>query len=118
MSPAPEDVTLFRYTDPDAFGDHVTLDNIQDQLPVGSEYVDKSFQSAGVNLDDLMYYSRPLSLQIEAPKGTPMVYAGYNTANEEDEGEMILGDGLRYQVLGVWRSPDDGSVTVRVRVVS
>lgn len=116
MAPTPRDVTLFRYVDPDAFGPDVTLDNIVDRLAPGTEMTDPSFVSTGIDEDMLYLYSRSVLMQIEAPAGTPMVYVGDLTANEDDDGEMILKDGLRYRTVGAWRDSRH-QVTVRVRVV-
>lgn len=116
MAPTPRDATLFRYVDPDAFGPDVTIDNIVERLVPGTEMTDPSFVSTGIDEDMLYLYSRSVLMQIEAPAGTPMVYVGHLTANEDDDGEMILKDGLRYRVVGVWRD-SRYQVTVRVRVV-
>lgn len=117
MQPSPRDATLFRYVEPDAFGPDVDLENLQDRIGVGSEYVDRSFVSTAVDMDGASNYSSPVLIQIEAPAGTPMTYIGESwTDNDEDDGEMLLRDGLRYRVVGLWQSAN-GRAVVRVRVV-
>lgn len=100
MSGLPQDSKLYRVIDDKTmkgvFGvTHRTkMDKIFDSV-VGNTYTQDSFMSTSIGVDPL-FKKYPCIMTLEVPKGTPSVV----TTNFK-EGEILLGRGTRYEVVGV-----------------
>lgn len=110
MKPLPEGVILYRGTGPTA----ALPGNIEAYKDlIGGTFVDHGFFSTSIGPR-----SGQIKLTIEAPKGTPAAYV-QNISHYPNELEMLLGAGLRYEILSAkeensgWNSV----IAVRVRVV-
>lgn len=87
---------------------HAELQNL-----IGETRVSEGFNSAGV---EGFSFGGNVKLEIEAPPGTPMVWAK-SVSHYPHEKEMLLAAGLHYKIISVTPPSGYGPSIVRVRVV-
>lgn len=114
MYPLQENVTLYRGTGWEALPPGFRTKEGARKL-IGQTISDDAFMSTSVAASSA--FSKPITIEFEAPKGTMAVYVQpYAAPSFKDEKEMLLAAGTKYQVLEV--TDNSYGIRMKVRIVS
>ncbi|WP_433185236.1 ADP-ribosyltransferase [Actinoallomurus sp. CA-150999] len=95
--PVPQDIDVIRSVTAGAFG--APLNAL-----AGTVVDEPGFMSTSLG-GKVFSPSRPVRLHLRVPRGTPAVYLG--TLSRNDENELLLARNLKYFVVGVRQGPDE-----------
>lgn len=113
MRPSTQPMLLVRGTSLDQFA-HVGENVREITGKIGTTFKNSAFMSTTIDTSP-SYYDTPVQLRIEAPPGTPMVWAR-PISQFPNENEMLLAAGLNLKLINV-TSDDYGTTIIHVRVV-